>query len=106
MGNVLTNHRDVPFEICFKYKLQSGYTFKELQQRDVKAFQKFLDIVSNMSVQQVDETYARPPDKSDEYDKRQVLHYAVTNSFRIHVVMEGGYYKVIRLDPQHRFHNK
>ena len=36
MGKVLTNHRDVPFEICFKYKLQNGYTFKELGESDTE----------------------------------------------------------------------
>lgn len=57
-----------------------------------------------MSIQQVDEQFARKPDKNDEYNKMQVYHYEVTKSFRIHVIMEGGYYKVIRLDPHHNVH--
>lgn len=95
---------DVPFEICFKYPLQNGYTFNELSKRDVKAFQAFLDKVSKMTVSQVDKSYARKPDKQDTYDGLQVYHYSVTDSFRIHVVNECGYYKVIRLDPNHTIH--
>ena len=34
----------------------------------------------------------------------QVYHYEVAEAFRIHVVIEAGYYKIIRLDPRHKFH--
>ena len=57
-----------------------------------------------MTVQQVDQAYARKPDKNDTYNGLQVYHYAVTDSFRIHVVNEAGRYKIIRLDPHHKVH--
>lgn len=40
----------------------------------------------------------------DVYNGMQVYHYAVTEVFRIHVVIEAGYYKIIRLDPRHKVH--
>ena len=101
----LTNKRDVPFEICFKYPLESGYTFSELSVRNIKDFQRFLDKVSAMTVDQVDRSFARKPDHNDSFHGSQVYHYEVTDGFRIHVINEAGYYKVIRLDPNHRFHS-
>lgn len=104
MGNMLTRQRDVPFELCFKYPLEKGYTFKELDKNNNKEFQNFLDKVSKMSVQQVDKLYARKPDKNDTYNGMRVYHYQVGEAFRIHVVIEEGYYKIIRLDPNHKVH--
>jgi hypothetical protein len=100
----LTNNRDVHFEICFKYPLQSRYTFSDLERHDVKAFQRFLDKVSRMTVGQVDRQFARKPNHSDIFNGSQVYHYEVSKSFRIRVVNESGYYKVIRLNPHHSFH--
>ena len=100
----LTNVRDVPFEICFKYPLEKGFTFQELSKQNIKEFQSFLNKVSRMTVNQVDTQFARKPDKNDSYQGMQVYHYEVTRKFRIHVVNEAGYYKVIRLDPNHEVH--
>lgn len=105
MAKILTNQRNVPFELSFKYPLEKGYTFKEMSMQNVKEFQGFLDKVSRMTVQQVDQLYARKPDSKDSYNGMQVYHYGITDAFRIHVVLEAGYYKVIRLDPNHRVHN-
>lgn len=98
------NHRDVPFELCFKYPLENGYTFKELSPENVKQFQAFLNKISHMTVTQVDKSFARKPDTNDLYCGKQVYHYEVTEIFRIHVVLEEGYYKIIRLDPRHKVH--
>ena len=100
----LTNQREVPFELNFKYPLEKGYTFKEMTMQNVKEFQGFLDKVSRMTVWQVDRLYARKPDSNDSYNGKQVYHYGITDAFRIHVVLEDGYYKVIRLDPNHKVH--
>lgn len=103
-GEILTKKTEAQFILCFKYPLQKGFTFAELGVQEIRAFQGFLDKVSNMSVQQVDTTFARPPDKNDIYNGLQVYHYAISNEFRIHVVIENGRYKLIRLDPFHRYH--
>lgn len=57
-----------------------------------------------MTVTQVDKAFSRKPDKADTYNGMQVYHYEVTEVFRIHVVIESGYYKIIRLDPKHKVH--
>lgn len=97
-------NREVPFELCFKYPLENGYTFKDLTHENVKEFQKFLNKVSRMTVSQVDKEFSRKPDTNDVYKGMQVYHYEVTKGFRIHVVIEAGYYKIIRLDPRHKVH--
>lgn len=103
-GQLLTNKRDVPFILCFKYPLERGFTFTELEKQNNKELQGFLDKVAKMTVQQVDTQYSRRPDKNDTFHGLQVYHYAITDSFRIHVVNEGGRYKIIRLDPNHKVH--
>ena len=105
MANILTDNIDVPFELCFRYPLQKGYTFKELSKTNIKEFQAFLDKISRMTVQQVDVLFAKKPDKNDTFNNQQVFHYGVTDSFRIHVINEDGFYKIIRLDPNHKFHS-
>jgi hypothetical protein len=67
-------------------------------------FQRFLDKAEKMTVQKVDKEYARPPDKNDNYCGRQVQHYKIADSFRIHTILEEGRYVVIRLDPNHKVH--
>lgn len=103
-AKILTEKRDVPFVLCFKYPLEKSYTFKELEKQNNKELQSFLDKVSRMTVQQVDEAFGRKPDKNDTYNNMQVFHYEVTDKFRIHVINEAGRYKVIRLDPNHKVH--
>lgn len=103
-GRLLTDKRDVPFILGFRYPLEKKFTLTELEKRNNKELQGFLDKVSQMSVQQVDESFARKPDKNDTYRGMQVYHYEVTQSFRIHVVNEDGVYKIIRLDPNHKIH--
>lgn len=100
----LTDRTEIPFVISFKYPLEKGYTFREMTVQNNKELQAFLDKIVNLSVQQVDEIYARKPDKNDSYNDMQVYHYEVGKRFRIHVVNEEGQYRVIRLDPNHRFH--
>jgi len=104
MPIVLTNHRDVQFELSLKYPLENGYTFRTLGQRNIKEFQGFLDKVTKMTVQQVDKVFARPTDKNDFYNKKQVLHYEVNKSFRVHTILEDGRYVIIRIDPNHKKH--
>ena len=111
MGNTpkgikLTNRTEVPFIISFRYPLERGFTFREMTLQHNKELQAFLDKVARMTVQQVDEQFARKPDKKDSYKEMQVYHYEVSKSFRIHVVInEEGHYRVIRLDPNHKFHS-
>lgn len=104
VGRSLTKRTEAPFIISFKYKLESDYGFKELQSRHLKQFQNFLDMVSGMTFQQVDKKFRRPSDKTDVYNEKDVIHYQVKDSFRIHGVIEEGRFKVIRLDPSHKFH--
>lgn len=77
-------NREVPFELCFKYPLENGYTFKELTPENIRQFQAFLNKVSQMTVLQVDQSFARKPDTNDRYHGMQVYHYEVSEG-RSHV---------------------
>ena len=104
MASILTNRRDVAFELCFKYKIEKGYKLTDLSDIDTKHLQTFLDKISKMTVNQVDALYARKPDHNDIYKGLQIYHYEVSKKFRINFVMEGGLYKIIRFDPNHSIH--
>lgn len=103
-GRLLTYRRDAAFILCFKYPLERGYKLSDLQLRDIKAFQGFLDKVARMTVQQVNNQFARKPDHADAWEGFQVYHYAVTDAFRIHVINEAGRFKILRFDPNHGVH--
>lgn len=103
-ATTLTSKNTTPFIISFKYPLKKGYTFLELEKKHMKELQKFLDKISNMTYQQVDESFGRVPDKQDIYNGTKVYHYKVSKGFRIHGILEGGRFKVIRLDPNHDLH--
>ena len=99
----LTRNTDAPFILSFKYPLEKGYTFAEMSVKNIKVFQKFLDKVSQMIVQQVDQQFRRKRNDQDTFHGMQVEHYKISDKFRIHVVLENGRYKIIRLDPNHNF---
>lgn len=96
---------EVPFVLSFKYPLESGYTFSEMEKDDLKKFQSFLNRVAQMTYNQADRLYRKKPDKTDRFNDQPVIHYEVAQAFRIHGVIENSRFKVIRLDPHHRFHD-
>lgn len=71
---------------------------------NIKEFQAFLNKIANNSVTCVDKLYARTPDKKDEAFGKTIRHYKVTDTFRVHVILEDGVYNVLRLDPKHKVH--
>lgn len=93
-----------PFTLCFRHKLYNGYTFIDMNAAQIKEFQKFLDIASELSFEQVERRYRRTSDKLDTFSGEQVIHYGISKSFRIHGIIENGQFVVLRLDPKHSFH--
>lgn len=102
----LTNRGEAPFRICFEYKLANGFTFKELQQRDLKNLQRFLDKTIGRRFTEVDSLYLKRPDKTEDHRGLQVQHYAVDKKFRIHGVLHEEMFKVLRIDPNHNYHKE
>lgn len=104
VGTTLTKKTEIPFVVSFRRKLIDGYRLSDLEKKDVRQLQKFLDIASELSVQQMDEAYSRPTDSNDKFNGQQVQHYGVGDCFRIHGVFENQRFEVIRIDPNHRKH--
>ena len=103
-GSLLSSRHELPFVLCFWYKLENGYTFSDLSPSNVKVFQRFLDKVSKMTFVQADKQYLRETDRQDRFEGMQVVHYAVTDRFRVHGVIADNRFMVLRLDPKHKFH--
>ena len=93
-----------PFVLSFHRKLKHGFTFSNLDLKNVKDFQRFLDKISISTVNDVDKTYRRVPDKEDTVDGQQVQHYGITDKFRLHGILVDGRFEVIRVDPNHKVH--
>lgn len=102
----LTSHLSLPFTLCFKYKLQNGYALDDLNAAQIKDFQKFLDTVSQLTFQQVEKRYRRKSDTNDTFNGDQVIHYGITQVFRVHGTIENGQFVVLRLDPKHQVHKE
>ncbi len=100
----LSNHLSAPFSLCFRYKLQNGYTFTDLNIHQLREFQAFLDLSSQMTFEQVERRYRRKSDTNDIFDDDQVIHYGIGQVFRIHGIIEEARFVVLRLDPTHKYH--
>jgi hypothetical protein len=100
-----TQSRERPFVVSFRSKLKRGYRFPDMQAQDLKDFQRFLDVVSELTVSQVDARYKRKSDATDTFAGQQIMHYEVSQAFRLHGVYLGGIFEAIRLDPNHKVHN-
>lgn len=102
----LSNRLSVPFSICFRYKLQNGYTFSDLDKHQLREFQAFLNLASQMSFEQVERRYRRKSDTNDTFCGSQVIHYRIGEVFRIHGIIEEAQFVVLRLDPTHKYHKE
>jgi len=100
----LSKRTSLPFILSFQYLLKRGYTFQDLSQRQIKDFQRFLNKIAGMTFNDVDKMYLRNTDSKDIFCGQQIIHYAVTDVFRIHGIIEDSQFKVLRLDPSHKFH--
>lgn len=101
---IISSHLSSPFSLCFKYKLEKGYTFDDMTVRDTKEFQKFLDIAAQLSFEQAERRYRRKSDTNDTLDGEQIIHYGIGEDFRIHGIIDNAQFVVLRLDPNHKFH--
>jgi hypothetical protein len=94
-----------PFIVSFCRKLQRGYGFTKMEKRHLKEFQSFLDKISSLSVSKVDESYKRKSDATDILDGQQVVHYEIADAFRLHGLYLDGRFEVVRIDPNHTYHD-
>lgn len=101
----LSNRLTSPFTLCFKYKLQNGYSFSDMDSSHLKELQKFLNCVVDMTFEQVERRYRRKSDKADTFSGEQVIHYGISDTFRLHGIIENGQFMVLRIDPRHKYHH-
>lgn len=107
-GGLLTGQSKAQFKMSLERSLQSGFCFKELGKREVKAFNSFIEktVGNQLTVQQVNQKFGRTPDDNDVIDGYNLYHYEVSKKFRIHGYLKEGYFVICRIDPNHKFHNK
>lgn len=109
LPGILTTANSLPFTVCLRNKLEKGYDFNCLEKRHLKDLQRFLDKVSGLSITDAEKLYLRPnTDKGDtkrmDDQELQVVHFGVTDKFRLHGYYEGDLFIVCRLDPEHKYH--
>ena len=102
----LVQKKELPFVVAFRYPLLRGFTFDRLEKKDLKEWQNFLDKVSQMSYSQVRKQYMRTSDKNDRFFGEQILHFAVSKTFRVHGVIVDEVFCVLRLGRNHKVHNQ
>ncbi|MDE8053855.1 hypothetical protein PT072_08240 [Erysipelothrix rhusiopathiae] len=105
---VLTNDVNRPFhikfgpDICDKYNLsccgKDGLIAKKIGQ--------FLSKTVGNSWDQVEKNYKRTNDTNDKFNGHQIIHLKFSKSGRIHGYIEGTVFHVVRIDPNHDFHDK
>ncbi len=86
--------------------LENGFCFMELQKREVKAFNNFINktVGGNLTVQEVNHLYGTKPDNNDVIDGHNIYHYKVSKKFRVHGYLNEGYFVLCRIDPNHKVH--
>lgn len=105
-GQLLTNQNEAKFKMSLERSLEKGFCFKDLQKREAKYFNNFINktVGNNLTVLQVNRQYGRTPDNNDVIDGYKVYHYSVSDKFRIHGYLKEGYFVICRIDPNHKFH--
>ena len=105
-GTRLTSEErnEVPFSICFSYKLENHYTFEGMEKSHLKSLQSFLNTYVGKPIRLVDKQKLRKSDKHDIYAGLDVQHYEVAGPFRIHGVYKEHVFHVIRIDTNHNYH--
>lgn len=105
-GQLLTSSSKAKFKMSLERSLESGFCFKNLQKREVKAFNQFINktVGNNLTVLQVNQQFGRTPDKNDIIDGHKVYHYSISGKSRIHGYLKEGYFVICRIDPNHQVH--
>ena len=106
---LLTEYQKNKVIMCFGLKLENNYTFKKFKPENLKEFQKILDDSTELDIDEFENRYIRPTDKTDIFyfndNDFQIIHFGKNGSkFRIHGFYANGLFHVIRLDPNHQFH--
>lgn len=99
------------FRIVIAHELEKKYCFKKLEKRNVKDFERFIEktVGERKTITQVDQEFKCRSDSSDfvKVDGQRIpmVHYRVTDSCRVHGYYLGPDFVLLRIDPNHSFHN-
>lgn len=105
--------RDIrPFKIVFEVKLDNGFEIKDMTQRHVAEFHRFVadTVYKGLTVAEVDRLFLRKEGLSDAPEVMshgmELVHYGkAANPFRIFgYYNDEGYFVVCRIDGSHQTH--
>ncbi|MBU5668498.1 hypothetical protein KQI68_01455 [Peptoniphilus sp. MSJ-1] len=114
-GTQLTNRKTKPFRIAICGSLENKFDFKELDNRAIKQFHKFIEetIGKNLTITEVDKQYLRTKGtiKEEKFvhgEKRDIMHYGKDEKpFRIFGYYNtDSYFTITRLDSKHKTHKE
>lgn len=104
----LTSNTKRKFKIRFGDEMNSGYDFSVLQKQSAYKFTNFLDTIVGKYWNDIDKTYRRKSDRTDIVKNHEIIHYGPSGthtSLRVHGYIEDDTFVVVRIDPNHSFHN-
>ena len=107
-NKILTSNNNAKFKISLERKLEKRYSFKDLEKREMKEFNSFIEstVGNDLTFQQVHELFGTKRDNNDKVDGMDIIHYRVNNKYRIHGYLRDSYFVLCRIDPNHNVHNK
>lgn len=106
-NGILTTNTNCKFKIQFGDKLLNQYNFSILEKNNSHKLIRFLDRIVGKNWNEVDRTYKRSTDNQDVVDGREIIHYGpggIHTKLRLHGFIEGDVFIVVRIDPNHSFH--
>ena len=105
--NVLTTRVNAPFRVCFGEFIEKKYNLKKYSESgNTRELINFLHKHSGKNWNDVDKTQRCQNDKNDKYKDHDIIHYKISRKGRIHGFISEGLFHIIRIDPNHKFHNK
>lgn len=112
-GTQLTSRNTKIFKIAICGSLENNFEFKQLDNRGIKQFHKFIEetIGKKLTITEVDKQYLRTKGtiKEERFvhgKKRDIMHYGKDkNPFRIFGYYNtDSYFTITRIDPKHKTH--
>lgn len=101
----LTSNTVRNFSVLFSDEIEKIFDLSKLEKSDSHKLIKFIHLATSLSWDQVDKKYLRKNDKTDVKEGHDIIHYGLTDKFRLHGYIDKGSFIIIRVDPNHKVHS-
>ena len=110
-GTLLTNSKNVAFQILISRQLDNKFAFKDLNPEGIKALHSFIDdtIGKKLTITEVDKLYLRTKGgATQEINNEDIIHYGKDRTkFRVFGYYNSeNYFNITRIDTKHKTNKK